>query len=176
MKKSTELRLDLGCGQNKQAGHIGVDSVKCDGVDVVFDFASGKKWPWKDASVDGTVSSHFLEHLSGPQRMRFMDELYRVLKPGAQAQFVFPYWSSMRAIQDPTHAWPPLCETSFLYFNKQWREDNKLSHYPIKCDFDFSYGYNLAADTANKNEETRRFQTQKYVNSVNDLMITLVKK
>ena len=98
------LRLDLGCGDNKAAGHIGIDAVKTASADHVLDLTQ-TPWPIDDASVDSLYCSHFFEHLTGAQRMAFMDECWRILKVGAQLAIIVPHWSSMRAVQDPT---PPM--------------------------------------------------------------------
>lgn len=169
------LRLDLGCGQNKAAGFTGVDFVAAPGVDIVHDLMVFP-WPFEDNSVDEVFSSHTIEHFSGPQRVKFMEELYRVMKVGAGAKFVFPYWNSSRAIQDPFHAWPPLCEASFLYFNKGWMTANKLDHYGIKCDFDFTYGYAFNAMWQTRAQEARDFAIRNYVNAIDDLHVTMVKR
>lgn len=169
------LKLDLGCGQNKRDGFLGVDIVLMPGIDVVHDLTV-TPWPWKNESVGEVFSSHFLEHLDGPERVRVMDELWRVLVPGAQALIIVPYYSSMRASQDPYHKWPPLSEASFLYFNREWRKANKLDHYPIHCDFDFSYGYGLAGDWGSRAQEARDFAVQHYINVVADLHVTMVKR
>src|SRR5688572_13911022 len=105
--KEKEIKLDLGCGPNKKEGFLGVDSIKFKGVDVVFDLATGR-WPWKDNSVSEAHASHFVEHLDAKERTHFVNELYRVLKPGATAQIIVPHWASQRAYGDPTHKWPPV--------------------------------------------------------------------
>lgn len=169
------LKIDLGCGQSKPEGFVGVDYVKIPGVDVVHDLTK-IPWPFKPTSADQLRASHFFEHLTGAERMRFMEEAYRILVPTGQLVLVCPYWSSMRAIQDPTHQWPPVCETSFLYFNKAWRETNHLTHYPITCDFDFSYGYGLSPEWVSRNDESRGFGVARYLNTVADLHVTLVKR
>lgn len=169
------LRLDLGCGKNKKEGFIGVDISKDVGADVVFDL-SKKKWPFKDGEVEEVHCSHFLEHLTGAQRINFMNELYRITKVGAKAVIITPYHASMRAIQDPTHQWPPVCEHSYLYFNKGWREANGLEHYGINCDFDFSYGYAIDPDVSNRNAEYQLFAFKHYLNAINDLQVTLIRR
>jgi SAM-dependent methyltransferase len=151
------LRLDLGCGDNKAAGHIGIDAVKTAAADHVLDLTQ-TPWPIDAAAVDSIYCSHFFEHLTGAQRMAFMDECWRILKPGAQLAIIVPHWSSMRAVQDPTHQWPPVAETSFLYFNKTWREQNKLAHYAIACDFDFGYGHAVDPDIAVLCREAQDFR------------------
>jgi len=169
------LRLDLGCGQRKQADHIGVDIHKAEGVDVIFDLRR-TPWPWKTGIVESVYSAHFLEHLTGPERIVFMDELWRVMRVGGTALFITPYWSSMRAVQDPTHAWPPIAESSYLYFNKEWREQNGLTHYLGKCDFDFAFGYAVSPVWASRNEELRTNAIANYVNSVADLHVTMTRR
>ena len=72
------IRLDLGCGKNKKPGFFGVDSIAFDGVDKVVDLT--KPWIWGDNTVQEVHCSHFLEHLTGEQRIIFFNELYRVLQ------------------------------------------------------------------------------------------------
>lgn len=169
------FRLDLGCGDNKAPGHIGVDIAQTAAADYVLDLAQ-TPWPIDDAAVDGIYSSHFFEHLTGAERMAFMNECGRILKPGAQMAIIVPHWSSMRSIQDPTHQWPPLAETSFLYFNKVWREQNKLAHYPITCDFDFGYGHACDNDINVLCREAQEFRKKFYINAILDLHVTLTKR
>ena len=169
------LKLDLGAGQHCKEGFEGVDIVKLPGIKYVHDLKK-YPWPWKSDSVSETFCSHFLEHLTGPERVTFMDELYRILVPEGKAVFIAPYWSSMRAVQDPTHAWPPLCEASFLYFNAKWRKDNGLDHYKITSDFDFVFGYGINPVWMTRNDETRQFAIANYCNSVQDLHCTLTSR
>ena len=112
-------KLDLGCGVNKKPGFIGVDCLKLDGVDEIVDLK--KPWPWKDNSVAEAHCSHFVEHLTGRERIFFCNELYRVLVPGGTAQLITPHWSSARAYGDMTHQWPPVSEFWFYYLDKPWR-------------------------------------------------------
>lgn len=170
------LKLDLGCGSMKKAPeYTGVDiSDKC-GADIVHDL-SKKPWPFADDSVDEIWSSHFFEHLDGKQRIAFMEEAYRVLKTGSKITIVTPYWTSMRAIQDPTHAWPPVCEASYAYYTKQWRDENGLSHYEINCDFRYhQYSFILDGEVAAGTEEFRQLALKYYTNAVQDLQMILIK-
>jgi predicted SAM-dependent methyltransferase len=196
MKKSTKkekateiIAVDLGCGQAKVTQDfftehfqstpdkvIGLDIVKCDGVDIVHDLTKFP-YPFKDSSIDMIFSSHFIEHLDGSERMKFFDECHRILKPEGKMRLLHPYYKSVRAVQDPTHKWPPISENSYLYWNKKWRVENKLDHYPINCDFEFNVFYIWQDLTvANKNEETRLFNIDKYWNVVADMVVDLIKK
>lgn len=174
-KAVISYKLDLGCGNNKREGFTGIDFKKTPAVDIVHDLFKFP-WPFADGSVEEVHCSHFFEHVPAKLRGAFMDELYRVMKPGAKAQFITPYWSSVRAIQDPTHEWPPISEMSYLYFNKGWREANKLEHYGFECDFDFTCGYGLAGDIAPKNQEAQQFAISHYINAANDLFCNLTRR
>lgn len=183
------IAVDLGCGQNKATLEffkdglqipvtkvIGVDIAQCEGVDVIHNLTVFP-YPFEDESVDVLFSSHFIEHLDGIERMKFFDECYRILKPGGKMRHVHPYYKSVRAVQDPTHKWPPISENSYLYWDKKWREANKLDHYNLKCDFEFSIYYSWQDPTvANKNEETRNFYIDKYWNVVADMIVDLKKR
>jgi SAM-dependent methyltransferase len=179
IKKAEEqkklLKLDLGCGQSKRDGFLGVDIAKVDGVDFVVDLFKFP-WPWKDASVEEIFTSHFFEHVPQSIRPKFMDECYRILIPAGKMTVVVPYYSSMRAVQDYHHQWPPISETSFLYFNKNWLKANKLDHYPTHCDFDFTYGYAVGPYWAARAQEARDFAVQYHINSVADLQVLLTKR
>jgi len=115
----------------------------------------------------------------------FMQECYRILKSeitdpdgrvhGGTMKIIAPYYTSMRCWQDPTHR-RAISEATFLYFNKAWREANRLEHYGIVSDFDYVYGYDISGDYANKHEEVRNFGIMHYLNIVNDIHVTLTKR
>lgn len=177
MATKAKLKLDLACGDRKTPGFKGVDKYKTKSTDQVVDLLKFP-WPWADNSVDEVVCNHFFEHIPGLERPKFMEELYRVLKPGAKAVITVPYGQSNRAVQDFTHAWPPVVAESFLYFNKKWRTDNKLTHglYALKCDFDFGYGFAVDSDVAMKSQEAQAFSVKYYTNAVSDMQVTLTKR
>jgi SAM-dependent methyltransferase len=171
-----DLLVDLACGDNKKAGYLGVDKFQTSSTDLVFDLLSSE-WPLRDGSVKEFHCSHFFEHIPGLQRPTFMDNAYRALQPGGKMVIITPYWSSKRAVQDFTHAWPPVCEDSFLYFNKEWRKTNKLEHglYDMKCDFDFGYGFGLNPEITVRNQEYQQHYLKFNLNSVSDVYVTLTK-
>lgn len=169
------MKLNLGCGSRRKDDFIGVDMTKTDAVDVVHDLRV-RPWPFDPDSVEEVYCAHFIEHLTGEERIGFIDELYRVMQRGAQATIIAPYYSSIRAIQDPTHKWPPIAEWSFMYFNKGWRTDNCLQHYEIEADFDFTYGYAINPQWASRNHEAQAFAVRHYLNVVDDVQVVLTKR
>lgn len=58
------IRLDIGCGANKQqgAGWIGMDVQALPGVDIVHNLVQFP-WPLEDESVLVAMASHILEHI-----------------------------------------------------------------------------------------------------------------
>jgi hypothetical protein len=186
-KEAAQVKLDLGCGMFPRPGFDGVDFEK--GSNAKYHLDLRDPWPWKDDSVDEVYSQQFVEHLEPYDRIHFFNELWRVLKVGAKATLVTPYWSSMRATQDMTHKWPPLSEASYAYYDESWRCLNGLSHervYPscrcdkrgprsYECNFSFMGGHGFAPDIAIKSEEARAMHSRHYNNSVNDLWCTVTK-
>lgn len=176
-EEAKPLKLDLGCGDNKKEGFTGVDKFKTSSTDIVHDLLKFP-WPFKDESVEEIHSSHFFEHIPQADRPKFMEEVHRILIPGGKASFITPYYKSPRATQDFTHQWPPISEETYLYFNKAWREANKLTHgyYSMTCDFDFTYGYAIDGAWTLKSEEARGFAMRHYWNVISDLWVTLIKR
>lgn len=123
--------MDIGCGRNKQPGFVGIDYVKLPGVDIVHDLEKFP-WPLPDESVLTAVCTHVIEHINpqGGTFLKFMDEIWRVLKYGGQCAFVTPHGASRGYIQDPTHC-NPCNQVTFTYFDpldntyfQEFPEDN----------------------------------------------------
>lgn len=165
------LKLDLGCGKNKKEGFFGVDALAFDNVDLVFDLA--QPWPWADSSVEEVHCSHFVEHLEVKERIHFVNELYRVLKPGAKALVITPHGFSGRAFGDLTHKWPPVHEFWFFYLNKEWRGANAPHNSFYTCDFDTTWGNSLHPGIQARNPEFQQFALTYYKEAAQDTIATL---
>ncbi|MFA6407206.1 MAG: methyltransferase domain-containing protein [Candidatus Paceibacterota bacterium] len=165
------MKLDIACGQNKQPGFKGVDVVGGPGVDYVWDLEVFPWKPFKDNSVEEVYVSHYAEHTK--DLMKFMNEVYRICEDGAKVTIVGPYYTSIRAWQDPTHT-RALSEATWMYYNQAWLKMNKLDHYPITCNFEVSkilVFYNPPWDK--KTEEARQFAQQHYFNVISDILVEL---
>lgn len=177
------MKLDLACGRFCKPGFIGVDQVALPGVEIVCDLTF---FPWnfcgktdarftgwaEDNSVDETYCSHFVEHVT--DLCGFMDELYRVLKPGATAYLVHPYQHNNRAWQDPTHV-RALNEDSWFYFDAEWRAKMGLDYYPLSCDFEVvKVDYALSPEFAHMADDPKVTEfARTRVNVVDDLHVIL---
>lgn len=168
------MKLDLGCGKNKAPGFYGVDSLPFEESDFCFDLRQ-TPWPWEEGSVEEARASHFVEHLSGEERIPFFNELYRVLKPKAIATIVTPDWSHSCAYGDPTHKWPPMSGWYPLYLNKAWREVN-APHVGYTCDFDYQIAGSWDEWLVPRNQEFKIFAMQRYINSQRDLIVHLTRR
>lgn len=199
------LKLDLGCGTCKRAGFLGIDRRAFAGVDGIADLTQ-KNWIFEqpqlngfsllprgtDASAgfllpDNSVAevhcSHFLEHLEHnqrrPERVRFMNELWRVLVAGAQAMIITPHWASNLAYGDFTHADKPVSESFYSYLKKDWRRefapDNDIEFNPdgYACDFDCDLGHGLHLTLRERPSEEQTFAVQWYKEAAQDLFARL---
>ena len=114
------LRINLGCGNKRVAGFIGVDIGDAEAVDVRMDVLSYLR-SLQDGSVQEVYSRHFLEHVE-PQALRpLLLEIDRVLRPGGRVRFIVPHFSNPYFYSDPTHrtffgvhTFSYLCELSCL--------------------------------------------------------------
>lgn len=92
--------VELGCGEKKKPGSIGVDIVDLDSVDVVADIESGLGF-LPDNSVDEIHSRSSLEHISNFEVL--MREILRVLKKDGKAYIFVPHFSNPHYYSDFTH-------------------------------------------------------------------------
>src|ERR1044071_4631068 len=101
------MKLNLGCGQHKLPGYLNVDKYPACAPDQVVDLEA-LPWPFPDASADEVVMNHVLEHLGQPTQtfLGIMQELYRVMKPGALLHLGVPHPRSESFLGDPTHVRP----------------------------------------------------------------------
>jgi SAM-dependent methyltransferase len=166
------IRLDLGCGKNPREGFEGVDAMDF-GQKNVFDLRG--PWPWADNSVEEANCSHFIEHLTASERIHFVNELYRVLKPGARCSVVVPAWSSARAYGDLTHQWPPVSEWWFFYLNKTWRDANAPHNTDYRCNFDCTWGYGMHQAIQARNQEYQQHALTFFKEAAQDIIAAFVK-
>jgi SAM-dependent methyltransferase len=148
IKANQSIRLDIGCGDNKMPGFVGIDILDLPSVDIVWNIER-TPWPLPAECASQAICSHLLEHLNptagdarlgglvellvdkklitqneaddymglpGSGFINVMNEIWRVLKPGAQFAFVVPYATSPGFAQDPTHI-NMINQTTMMYFD-----------------------------------------------------------
>jgi len=92
--------LDIGCGDKKTDGAIGVDNVSLPGVDILHDLKT-YPWPFPDNHADYIYMNSIIEHL--PDTFRVMEEVHRILKPGGVVKITTSYWNHHDSISSPQH-------------------------------------------------------------------------
>jgi len=129
------MKLNLGCADLIQPGYINVDKYAYSGVNIITDLE--QRWPWEDNSIDEILAWDIIEHLH--DKIRTMNEMWRVLKPGAQVYIIVPTTNGMGAFQDPTHVsyWN---KNSFLYYELGSIYNTRFAKsYRIKALFKVTY-------------------------------------
>src|ERR1017187_8799911 len=118
------MRLNLGAADRRVEGFISVDIAPP--ADVVADLS--ERWPWEDSSVDEVLAYDVCEHILSHDELQddwesqresgkiwkqtdgriwFLNELWRVLKPGGRAIVETPNAAKGSGyFQDPTHCSP----------------------------------------------------------------------
>lgn len=112
------IKLDIGCGGNKQDGFTGIDSRELPGVDIIWNLELFP-WPLDEGSVSVAVASHVVEHIKPWFSIQFMDEVWRLLGTGCTFAIATPYPGSRGFWQDPTHVngWN---EATWQYFDPRY--------------------------------------------------------
>ena len=105
--------LDLGCGNKKTPGSIGIDINPLSDADVIHDLNS-LPYPFEDSSFDEIIADNVLEHLDNV--IQIMEELSRISRNGAIIKVYVPYFRSHWACIDPTHR-HFFTVDSFAYFD-----------------------------------------------------------
>ncbi|MBC8249756.1 MAG: methyltransferase domain-containing protein [Anaerolineales bacterium] len=122
--------LDVGCGNAKTPGAVGIDANPNTQADIIHDL-NVYPWPLAGDSFDRIICSHIVEHITN--MVKFMEEVHRLGKPGARVEIVTPHFSNRFSFADPTH----------------------LRHLSLR-----SFDYFVARRTLRHNLLTRAFETQ----------------
>jgi hypothetical protein len=105
--------LDLGCGQDKLPGAVGMDSNPRSRADVIHDLDQ-RPWPLESSSFDYVRAQDVLEHVI--DFVPTMEEIHRVAKHGATIDVRMPFMSSLNFATDPTHR-RAATRSTFDYFD-----------------------------------------------------------
>ena len=100
-KEPDELRiLDIGCGEHKISGAIGMDINPRTAADVIHDL-DHIPYPFPDNRFDEVVGRHVIEHVGNPTAV--LCELHRITRPGGLVRLVVPHWTNPDFASDLTH-------------------------------------------------------------------------
>ena len=107
--------LDIGCGQAKTPGAIGLDINLSSQADVIAD-VNRRPWPFADECFELIICRHIVEHVD--DLVGFMEEVHRIALPGALVEIITPHFSNRYSYVDPTHV-RHLSWRSWDYFTRE---------------------------------------------------------
>lgn len=168
MTKAKKI-LDVGCGDAKVKGSIGIDSIKLPGVDIVHNL-NNYPWPFKKETFDEIYMLNIIEHL--PDTIKVMEEVYRILKKGGKVHIVTVYWNHRHSVTDPQHV---------SFFNELTWDffTGKRKDYYTKARFKmekFKFTYDKAASIIFLNiKPLMRLMSYFLCNIIDGMHLTLVK-
>lgn len=97
--RATRMKINLGCGNKKIEGFVGVDRYRCDGSEILCDLT--KSLPFADDSIDAVIMDDFIEHIL--DICGLLREVARVCRKGARVVISTPHYSSGASWRNPTH-------------------------------------------------------------------------
>jgi SAM-dependent methyltransferase len=111
-------RLSIGCGFDVQEGFIGIDIRPSKNPNHIQHDLEDYPWPFPDSAFAVAAATMVIEHINPAKlgTVRFMNEIWRVMKPGAQLMLAVPYGMSPMSITDPGHT-RCFTETTWFYFD-----------------------------------------------------------
>jgi len=113
------MKLNLGCGNKRKEGFLGVDAFECEAVDQVADLR--ERLPFENDSVEEIWMDNVIEHI--PDLPAFMSELRRICRDGARITMITPHFASIASWRDPTHV------HHLSYFSMDHFAKADVSHY-----------------------------------------------
>jgi len=114
-KNRLGIKLDVGCGEGRQEGFVGLDKRKLKTVDIVHD-AEKFPYPLPAGSCSVILCSHLIEHIKPWLMIDLFNELWRLMQVNGQLMISMPYGWSFGFLQDPTHC-NPCNEATWTYFD-----------------------------------------------------------
>ena len=122
------MKLNLGAGYRKMDGFINIDNRPEVEPDLVCDVVNGL--PFENDSVEYVIANDFLEHIPNGKTVQVIEEIYRVLKPGATFESLTPSTDGRGAFSDPYHVSFWNKDTWLYYMDEGYR-----ALYGIKANF-----------------------------------------
>ena len=119
----TLICIDIGCGNDRGEGMIGIDANPGPNVDIVRDITRGL--PFCDRSVDFIKAHSVLEHIEGNDNFEFViSECWRVLTDDGILDVLVPGAFSDGGMRDPTHT-RHFTKATFDYFKKGFPKNHE---------------------------------------------------
>ena len=122
--------LDLGCGENKHPGAIGLDNASLPGVDIVRDLTD-IPYPFESGTVDKIYCNQVLDHFDYDRRLDILREIHRLLPAGGILELSVMHAQCLGYLQDPTH------KSTFSFKSMEYFQPSFYWHYYKSLDIGF---------------------------------------
>ncbi len=116
---SGSVRLNLGCGNKRKEGFLGVDKFPCEAVDIAADL--NETLPFAENAVTELWMGNVIEHI--PDIPHLMKEVHRICRHDARITIRTPHFTSVASWRDPTHL------HHLSYFSMNHFERPEVAHY-----------------------------------------------
>lgn len=100
LASTSPIVVEIGCGDSKTPGAIGIDRMGLPNVDIVANIEDGLEF-LPDSTVDVLVAKSVLEHVENLDFL--LREIARVLRPSGRFEVFVPHFSNPYFYSDPTH-------------------------------------------------------------------------
>ncbi len=91
-----ELKLNVGCGDNKIKGYVNIDAYKECNPDIVMNVAK-RNLPYDNETVDEILFFHCIEHIEKYLHKHVLTEFARILKKDCKVYISYPdFWECAR--------------------------------------------------------------------------------
>lgn len=97
--QTESMKLNLGCGNKKKPGFLGVDAFPCEAADLLCDLST--PLPFAPSSVEEVWMDNVIEHIRDIPAL--MQEIHRISRDGALVTLITPHFASADSWRDPTH-------------------------------------------------------------------------
>ncbi|MFP3982372.1 MAG: class I SAM-dependent methyltransferase [Desulfurivibrionaceae bacterium] len=125
-KEDQPVIIDIGCGQKKKPGRIGIDQFDLPEIDIVTDIEKGLSF-LPQRSVDEIHCRSVLEHIHNFDFL--LREIMRVLKEDGRAYVFVPHFSNPYYYSDPTHVRPFGLYTFYYYADFEHQLKRKVPNF-----------------------------------------------
>lgn len=115
IEKANGILLDISPIPTKQPKFLGMANRKHPNVEVLHDLEDFP-WPFKNDSVHILMGHNIIQKIKPWCFIPFMDEVWRIMKPGGQVAFSTPYPGSQGYYSDPLNC-NPVNEHTFYFFD-----------------------------------------------------------
>jgi SAM-dependent methyltransferase len=162
MGRTPPHKINITKNGKKMAGVITVGEIP-QSVDIIWGLDI-YPYPFADNSVEKIYCTDFIEHVE--DIIKFISELYRICKHGAEIYIESPYYTSIFAWSDPTHK-RAINEMTYLFFDKLWRQASEITSAQSKTDFRIkkvTFGWDKRMVDAS--EEEKEFARNHYWNVI----------